>query len=175
MDLWAGAAGGLGLGLPLLVGACGEESCTVAVAERLDVCGGCLVPLFVETNNHLGVGGFFQVCAVGNEFVAVLDVSVLATGEGVGESDAGVGVIGIDVLNVFGEGAPPCFECGVALADARASAEYEEQLMGGVVLAVAEALAVEGEEVLLAAVFAPPQAARNRGRVKRAAPYRSAL
>ena len=116
MDLWAGAAGGLGLGLPLLVGACGEESCTVAVAERLDVCGGCLVPLFVETNNHLGVGGFFQVCAVGNEFVAVLDVSVLATGEGVGESDAGVGVIGIDVLNVFGEGAPPCFECGVALA-----------------------------------------------------------
>ena len=116
MSLWAGAAGGLGLGLPLLVGACGEESCTVAVAERLDVCGGCLVPLFVETNNHLGVGGFFQVCAVGNEFVAVLDVSVLATGEGVGESDAGVGVIGIDVLNVFGEGAPPCFECGVALA-----------------------------------------------------------
>lgn len=50
----------------------------------------------------------------------------------------------------------------VASADARASAEYEEQLMGGVVLAVAEALAVEGEEVLLAAVFAPPQAARNR-------------
>ena len=44
---------------------------------------------------------------MGNEFVAVLDVSVLATGEGVGESDAGVGVIGIDVLNVFGEGAPP--------------------------------------------------------------------
>ena len=116
MGLWAGAAGGLGLSLPLLVGACGEESCTVRVAERLDVCGGCLVPLFVETNNHLGVGGFFQVCAVGNEFVAVLDVSVLATGEGVGESDAGVGVIGIDVLNVFGEGAPPCFECGVALA-----------------------------------------------------------
>ena len=63
----------------------------------------------------------------------------------------------------------------VASADARASAEYEEQLMGGVVLAVAEALAVEGEEVLLAAVFALPQAARNRGRVKRAAPYRSAL
>ena len=116
MGLWAGAAGGLGLGLPLLVGACGEESCTVRVAERLDVCGGCLVPLFVETNNRLGVGGFFQVCAVGDEFVAVLDVSVLATGEGVGESDAGVGVIGIDVLNVFGEGAPPCFECGVALA-----------------------------------------------------------
>ena len=54
----------------------------------------------------------------------------------------------------------------VASADARASAEYEEQLMGGVVLAVAEALAVEGEEVLLAAVFAPPQAARNRGRVR---------
>ena len=62
-----------------------------------------------------------------------------------------------------------------ASADARSSAEYEEQLMGGVVLAVAEALAVEGEEVLLAAVFAPPQAARNRGRVMRAAPYRSAL
>ena len=116
MGLCAGAAGGLGLGLPLLIGARGEESCTVRIAERLDVCGGCLVPLFVETNNHLGVGGFFQVCAVGNEFVAVLDVSVLATGEGVGESDAGVGVIGIDVLNVFGEGAPPCFECGVALA-----------------------------------------------------------
>lgn len=104
------------LGLPLLVGARGEESCTVRVAERLDVCGCCLVPLFVETNDHLRVGGFFQVCAVGNEFVAVLDVSVLATGEGVGESCAGVGVIGIDVLNVFGEGAPPCFECGVALA-----------------------------------------------------------
>lgn len=62
-----------------------------------------------------------------------------------------------------------------ASADARASAEYEEQLMGDVVLAVAEALAVEGEEVLLAAVFAPPQAARSRGRLKRAAPYRSAL
>ncbi len=62
----------------------------------------------------------------------------------------------------------------VASAEAIASAEYEEQLMVGVV-AVAEALAVEGEEVLLAAVFAPPQAARNRGRVKRAAPYRSAL
>ena len=116
MDLWAGAAGGLGLGLPLLVGACGEESCTVAVAERLDVCGGCLVPLFVETDNHLGVGGFFQVCTVGDEFVAVLDVSVLATGEGVGDSDAGAGVVDIDALNVFGEGAPPCFECGVALA-----------------------------------------------------------
>ena len=62
-----------------------------------------------------------------------------------------------------------------ASADATASAEYEEQLTVGVVLAVAEALAVEGEEVLLAAVFAPPQAARSRGRVKRAAPYRSAL
>ena len=62
-----------------------------------------------------------------------------------------------------------------ASADARASAEYEEQLMGGVVLAVAEALAVEGEEVLLAAVFAPPQAARNRGRIERVALYRSAL
>lgn len=48
-----------------------------------------------------------------------------------------------------------------ASADARSSAEYEEQLTGGVVLAVAEALAVEGEEVLLAAVFAPPQAARS--------------
>lgn len=106
----------MGLDLPLLVGARGEESCTVRVAERLDVCGGCLVPLFVETDNHLGVGGFFQVCAVGDEFVAVLDVSVLAAGEGVGDSDAGVGVVGIDVLNVFGEGAPPCFECGVALA-----------------------------------------------------------
>lgn len=116
MGLWAGAAGGLGLGLPLLVGARGEESCTVAVAERLDVCGGCLVPLFVETNNRLGVGGFFQVCAVGDEFVAVLDVSVLATGEGVGKPDAGAGVVGIDALDVFGEGAPPCFECGVALA-----------------------------------------------------------
>ena len=116
MGLCARAAGGLGLGLPLLVGARGEESCTVRVAERLDVCGGCLVPLFVETNNHLGVGGFFQVCAVGDEFVAVLDVSVLATGEGVGEPDAGAGVVDIDVLNVFGEGAAPCFECGVALA-----------------------------------------------------------
>ena len=63
-----------------------------------------------------------------------------------------------------------------ASAEARSSAEYEEQLTVGVVLAVAAALAVEGaEEVLLAAVFAPPQAARNRGRVKRAAPYRSAL
>lgn len=62
-----------------------------------------------------------------------------------------------------------------ASADARASAEYEEQLMGGVVLAVAEALAAEGEEVLLAAVFVPPQAARSRGRLKRAAQYRSAL
>ena len=116
MGLWAGAAGRLGLGLPLLVGARGEESCTVAVAERLDVCGGCLVPLFVETNDHLGVGGFFQVCAVGDEFVAVLDVSILATGEGVGKSDAGAGVVDIDALDVFGEGAPPCFECGVAVA-----------------------------------------------------------
>lgn len=116
MGLCAGTAGSLGLGLPLLIGARGEESCTVGVAERLDVCGGCLVPLFVETNNHLGVGGFFQVCAVGDEFVAVLDVSVLATGEGVGDSDAGVSIVGIDVLNVFGEGAPPCFECGVAFA-----------------------------------------------------------
>ena len=62
-----------------------------------------------------------------------------------------------------------------ASADARSSAEYEEQLMGGVVLAIAEALAVEGEDVLLAAVFVPPQAARSRGRVKRAALYRSAL
>ena len=104
------------LGLPLLVGARGEESCTVRIAERLDVCGGCLIPLFVETNDHLGVPGFFQVCAVGDEFIAVLDVSVLTAGEGVGESDAGVGVVGIDVLNVFGEGAPPCFECGVAVA-----------------------------------------------------------
>lgn len=116
MGLWAGVAGGLGLGLPLLVGARGEESCTVCVAARLDVCGGCLVPLFVETNNHLGVGGFFQVGAVGDEFVAVLDVSVLTTGEGVGDSGAGVSIVGVDVLNVFGEGAPPCFECGVALA-----------------------------------------------------------
>lgn len=32
----------------LLVGARGEESCTVGVAERLDVCRGRLVPLFVE-------------------------------------------------------------------------------------------------------------------------------
>ena len=56
----------------------------------------------------------FRVCGVGDEFVAVLDVSVLATCEGVGESDAGVSVVGIDVLNVFGEGAPPCFECGMA-------------------------------------------------------------
>ncbi len=116
MGLWAGAAGDLGLGLPLLVGARGEESCTVGVAERLDVCGGCLVPLFVETNNHLGVPGFFQVCAVGDEFVAVLDVSVLATGEGVGESDAGAGIVDINALDVFGEGTPPCFECGVAVA-----------------------------------------------------------
>ena len=116
MGLWAGAAGGLGLGLPLLVGARGEETCTVAVATRLDVCGGCLVPLFVETNNRLGVPGFFQVGAVGDEFVAVLDVSILTTGEGIGESNAGTGVVDIDALNVFGEGAPPCFERGVALA-----------------------------------------------------------
>ena len=50
-----------------------------------------------------------------------------------------------------------------ASADARSSAEYEEQLMGGVVLAVAEALAVEGEEVLLAAVFAPPAGGKEQG------------
>lgn len=49
----------------------------------------------------------------------------------------------------------------MASADATASAEYEEQLTVGMVLAVAEALAAEGEEVLLAAVFAPPQAARS--------------
>lgn len=54
-----------------------------------------------------------------------------------------------------------------ASADARSSAEYEEQLTGGVVLAVAEALAVEDEEVLLAAVFAPPQAARIIAKGKR--------
>ena len=54
-----------------------------------------------------------------------------------------------------------------ASADARSSAEYEEQLMCGVVLTVAEALAVEGEEVLRAAVFAPPQAARNIAKGKR--------
>lgn len=54
-----------------------------------------------------------------------------------------------------------------ASADATAWAEYEEQLMGGVVLAVAEALAVEGEEVLLAAVFALPQAARIIAKGKR--------
>ena len=35
--LWAGTAGDLGLGLPLLVGARGEEACTVHVAERLDL------------------------------------------------------------------------------------------------------------------------------------------
>ena len=63
----------------------------------------------------------------------------------------------------------------MASADATVSAEYEEQLTVGMVLAVAEALAAEGEEVLFAAVFALPQAGRNRGRVKRAAPYRSAL
>ena len=116
MGLCAGAAGDLGLGLPLLVGARGEESCTVGVAERLDVCGGCLVPLFVEPDGYLGVPGFFQVGAVGDEFVAVLDVSVLATGEGVGKSDAGAGVVDIDTLDVFGEGTAPCFECGVAVA-----------------------------------------------------------
>lgn len=37
MGLWAGAAGDLGLGLPLLIGARGEEACTVRVAERLDL------------------------------------------------------------------------------------------------------------------------------------------
>ena len=62
-----------------------------------------------------------------------------------------------------------------ASADARASAEYEEQLTVGVVLAVAEALAVEGEEVLLAAVFAPPQAARSRGRTTATVPHRTML
>ena len=62
-----------------------------------------------------------------------------------------------------------------ASADARSSAEYEEQLTGGVVLAIAEALAVEGEEVLLAAVFAPPQAARNRGRTTAMVPHRTML
>lgn len=55
----------------------------------------------------------------------------------------------------------------VASAEAIASAEYEEQLTVGVVLAVAEALAVEGEEVLLAAVFALPQAARIIAKGKR--------
>ena len=63
----------------------------------------------------------------------------------------------------------------VASADARSSAEYEEQLMGGVVLAVTEALAVEGEEVLLAAVFALPQAARSRGRTTAMVPHRTML
>ena len=62
-----------------------------------------------------------------------------------------------------------------ASADATASAEYEEQLTAGVVLVVTEALAMEGEEVLLAAVFAPPQAARSRGRITATVPYRSAL
>ena len=61
-----------------------------------------------------------------------------------------------------------------ASAEAIASAEYEEQLTVGVV-AVAEALAVEGEEVLLAAVFAPPQAARNRGRTTAMVPHRTML
>lgn len=55
----------------------------------------------------------------------------------------------------------------MASAEAIASAEYEEQLTVGVVLAVAEALAVEGEEVLLAAVFALPQAARIIAKGKR--------
>lgn len=62
-----------------------------------------------------------------------------------------------------------------ASAEAIASVEYEEQLMGGVVLAVAEVLAVEGEEVLLAAVFAPPQAARSRGRTAAMVPHRTML
>ena len=53
---------------------------------------------------------------MGDEFVAVLDVSVLTTGEGVGDSGTGVGVVGINALDVFGEGAPPCFECCVAFA-----------------------------------------------------------
>ena len=53
---------------------------------------------------------------MGDEFVAVLDVSVLTASEGVGESDAGAGVVDIDALNVFGEGAAPYFECGVAFA-----------------------------------------------------------
>ena len=44
--------------------------------------------------------------------------------------------------------------------------------MGGVVLAVTEALAVEGEEVLLAAL---PQAARNRGRTTATVPHRTML
>ena len=62
-----------------------------------------------------------------------------------------------------------------ASADATAWAEYEEQLTVGVVLAVAEVLAVESEEVLLAAVFAPPQAARNRGRTTAMVPHRTML
>lgn len=62
-----------------------------------------------------------------------------------------------------------------ASADARSWAEYEEQLMYGVVLAVAEALAAEGEEVLFAAVFALPQAARNRGRTAAMVPHRTTL
>ena len=44
----------------------------------------------------------------------------------------------------------------------RASAEYEEQLMDGVVLAVAEALAV-GVEVLLAAVFCTRRRRQEQG------------
>lgn len=63
----------------------------------------------------------------------------------------------------------------VASAEAIASAEYEEQLTVGVVLAVAEALAVEGEEVLLAVVFELPQAARNRGRTTAMVPHRTML
>lgn len=47
--------------------------------------------------------------------------------------------------------------------------------MYGMVLAVAEALAVEGEEVLLAAVFAPPQAARSKGRTIATVPHRTML
>ena len=50
-----------------------------------------------------------------------------------------------------------------ASADAAASAEYEEQLTLGVVLAVAEALAVEVEEVLLAAVFVPHRRRQGTG------------
>ena len=63
----------------------------------------------------------------------------------------------------------------MASAEAIASAEYEEQLTVGVVLAVAEALAVEGEEVLLAAVFELPQAARSRGRTAAMVPHRTML
>ncbi len=77
------AAGGVGQkALPLLVEErrfVAEESCTVAVAERLDARNTSYRTM--KTIN-VGVGGFFQVCAVGDEFVAVLDVSVLATGRG---------------------------------------------------------------------------------------------